>query len=509
MVSVEDNPGMPAEEEHIMKDTHRFLAFDLGAESGRAVLGTLQGGRLSLEVVHRFRTEGLTILGVRQWDLARIYEEICQGLRQCVRLHGPDLDGIAVDTWGVDFGLVASDGTVLANPRHYRDKANDGMQEYAFAKVPRPELYAATGIQFLPFNSVYQLLGYARRQSPLLDSAESLLLMGDLFGYLLSGVRSCEYTNASTTQMLDPYTRTWNRELLDKLGIPKRLLLNPVMPGTVLGPILPELAEETGVNPDVPVIATASHDTASAVAAVPAASDGEAWAYLSSGTWSLLGAELDGPHVSDASLAEDFTNEGGVDGTIRFLKNIFGLWLVQECRRSWEKADGSSLDYGELTAQAEAAAPFVSFINLDDSRLMAPDNMPALIQTMCKEAGYPVPESRGALIRCALESLAVKYRTTLRKLDGLLGRETRVLHIIGGGVQNKLLCQMTADACGIPVIAGPVEATALGNIGVQAMAVGALSGLEDFRAVIRESEQPERYEPVNTEAWDRAIATMK
>jgi sugar (pentulose or hexulose) kinase len=262
------------------------------------------------------------MLGVRQWDLARIYEEICQGLRQCVRLHGPDLDGIAVDTWGVDFGLVASDGTVLANPRHYRDKANDGMQEYAFAKVPRPELYAATGIQFLPFNSVYQLLGYTRRQSPLLDSAESLLLMGDLFGYLLSGVRSCEYTNASTTQMLDPYTRTWNRELLDKLGIPKRLLLNPVMPGTVLGPILPELAEETGVNPDVPVIATASHDTASAVAAVPAASDGEAWAYLSSGTWSLLGAELDGPHVSDVSLAEDFTNEGGVDGTIRFLKNI-------------------------------------------------------------------------------------------------------------------------------------------------------------------------------------------
>jgi rhamnulokinase len=491
-----------------MKDTYRFLAFDLGAESGRAVLGTLQGGKLALEVIHRFRTEGMTMLGVRQWDLARIYEEICQGLRMCVRMHGPDLDGIAVDTWGVDFGLVAPDGTVLANPRHYRDKGNEGMQDYAFSKVPRPDLYAATGIQFLPFNSVYQLLGYTRRHSPLLDAAQSLMLMGDLFGYLLSGVRSCEYTNASTTQMLDPYTRTWNRELMDKLGIPKRLLLNLVAPGTILGPCLPEVAEETGVNPQVPIIATASHDTASAVAAVPASDNGEAWAYLSSGTWSLLGAELEAPHVSEQSLAEDFTNEGGVDGTIRFLKNIFGLWLVQECRRTWEKEDGKALDYGELTAAAEASEAFTAFINLDDSRLMAPDNMPELIQTMCKEAGYPVPQSRGAIIRCALESLAVKYRTTLRKLDGLLGRETRVLHIIGGGVQNALLNQMTADACGIPVIAGPVEATALGNIGVQAMAVGALADLDALRTVIRNSEAPERYEPRNRDAWNEALKNL-
>ena len=492
-----------------MKDTYRFLAFDLGAESGRAVLGTLHGGRLSLEVIHRFRTEGLIMLGVRQWDLARIYEEICEGLTLCVREYGPELDGIAVDTWGVDFGLVASDGTVLANPRHYRDKSNEGMQDLAFAKVPKPELYAATGIQFLPFNSVYQLLGYTRRQAPLLDAAESLMLMGDLFGYLLSGVRSCEYTNASTTQMLDPYTRSWNRELLDKLGLPKRLLLNPIMPGTVLGPILPELAEETGVNPDVPIIATASHDTASAVAAVPADADEDAWAYLSSGTWSLLGAELDAPHVSEQSLAEDFTNEGGVGGTIRFLKNIFGLWLVQECRRCWEKEDGQSLDYGKLTADAQASEAFTALINLDDSRLMAPDNMPELIQTLCEEAGHPVPQTRGAIVRGALESLAAKYRSTLKRLDGLLGRDTRVLHIIGGGVQNRLLNQMTADACGIPVVAGPIEATALGNIGVQAMAAGALADLEEFRTVIRNSEAPERYEPVNRDAWNQALEKLQ
>lgn len=485
-----------------MTKTYRFLAFDLGAESGRAVYGVLDGGRIALEVVHRFRTEGLIMLGVRQWDVARIYEELCEGLAQCVRLHGPDLDGIGVDTWGVDFGLLAGDGTLLSNPRHYRDKRNEGMQDYAFSMVSRAEIYNATGIQFLPFNSVYQLLSLKKAGSPLLETADSMLLMGDLFGYLLSGVKACEYTNASTTQMLNPYTRTWDDGLLQKLNLPRRLLLDPVPPGTVLGPVREDICAQTGLRPGVPVIAPGTHDTASAVAAVPVSTDEGPWAYLSSGTWSLLGAELDSPHISEESLAQDFTNEGGVGGKIRFLKNIFGLWLVQECRRSWERADGVALDYGAMTAEAEKSPAFQSLINLDDGRLIAPDDMPRLIQDMCREGGCPVPETRGAIIRCALESLAMKYRTTLRNLDRLLGRKTECLHIIGGGVQNRLLCQMTADACGIPVVTGPIEATALGNIGVQAMAAGALDGLAAMRAVISRSVELERYEPKNTTAWN-------
>ncbi len=485
-----------------MTKQHRFLAFDLGAESGRAVLGILDQGRIELNVVHRFRTEGLFMLGVRQWDVARIYEEMVQGLTQCVREHGPDLDGIAVDTWGVDFGLIAADGSLLANPRHYRDKANDGMTDYAFSIIPRAEVYKATGIQFLPFNSLYQLLSYKKNNSPILSVADTLLLMGDLFAYLLSGCKACEYTNASTSQMLNPNTRTWDNGLIEKLGLPRHLLLDPVLPGTVLGPVRADIAELTGVNSNVPVIATASHDTASAVAAVPVTSGGKPWAYLSSGTWSLLGAELDEPHISDESLKQDFTNEGGVGEKIRFLKNIFGLWLVQECRRSWEREDGNSLNYEEITAEAKASKAFNGCINLDDTRLIAPDDMPTLIQTLCREANLPVPETRGAIIRCALESLALKYRTTLRNLDNMLGRKTEKLHIIGGGVQNKLLCQMTADACGIPVITGPIEATALGNIGVQAMGIGAISSLEELRETISRSVTLDEYTPENTAAWE-------
>lgn len=485
-----------------MTKQHRFLAFDLGAESGRAVLGILDNGRIELNVVHRFRTEGLFMLGVRQWDVARIYEEMVQGLTQCVREYGPDLDGIAVDTWGVDFGLIAADGSLLANPRHYRDKANDGMTDYAFSIVPRDEVYKATGIQFLPFNSLYQLLSYKKNNSPILSVADTLLLMGDLFAYLLSGRKACEYTNASTSQMLNPTTRKWNDGLIEKLGLPRHLLLDPVLPGTVLGSVRADIAELTGVNPNVPVIATASHDTASAVAAVPVTSGGKPWAYLSSGTWSLLGAELDEPHISDESLKQDFTNEGGVGGKIRFLKNIFGLWLVQECRRSWEREDGNSLNYEEITAEAKASKAFNGCINLDDTRLIAPDDMPTLIQTLCREANLPVPETRGAIIRCALESLALKYRVTLRNLDSMLGRKTEKLHIIGGGVQNKLLCQMTADACGIPVITGPIEATALGNIGVQAMGIGAISSLEELRETISRSVTLDEYTPENTAAWE-------
>lgn len=485
-----------------MGKTYRFLAFDLGAESGRAVLGTLADRKIALDVIHRFPTEGLVMLGTRQWDLARIYQEMVQGLAVCARERTKELDGIAVDTWGVDFGLVARDGSVLGNPVHYRDKRNEGMQDAAFKIVPRAEIYKATGIQFLPFNTLYQLLSLVRAKSPLLEVADGMLMMGDLFGYLFSGRRACEYSNASTTQLLDPATRTWNEELIRKLGLPRHILPDVVAPGTVLGKVLPDIAAQTGISPNTPVIAPATHDTGSAVAAVPVTAGAGDWAYLSSGTWSLLGAELDAPNVTEASLAQDFTNEGGVGGKIRFLKNIFGLWLVQECRRAWERS-GEKLDYATITAEAEASPAFRSIIDLDDGRLIAPDNMPELIQAMCRETGQPVPEGRGPIVRCALESLAVKYRKTLRALDGVTGRTTRRLHIIGGGVQNKLLCQMTADACGVPVVAGPIEATALGNIGVQAMAVGAIASLEELRAVVANSVTLEQYAPKNTADWDQ------
>lgn len=490
-----------------MTKMYRFLAFDLGAESGRAVLGTLAEERIRLEEVHRFPTEGLVMLGTRQWDLARIYQEMCFGLAKCAREHTVHLDGMGVDTWGVDFGLVASDGAVLANPVHYRDKRNEGMTEAAFSIVPREDIYRATGIQFLPFNTAYQLLSLTRARSPLLEVAESLLMMGDLFGYLLSGKQACEYTNASTTQLLDPYRRDWNDDLIARLGLPRHILLKPVSPGTVLGSVLPEVAAQTGIDPRTPVIAPATHDTGAAVAAVPVSAGTGEWAYLSSGTWSLLGAELDEPNISDQSLALDFTNEGGVGGKIRFLKNIFGLWLVQECRRTWERS-GQKLDYASLTAEAESCPAFVSIINLDDARLIAPDNMPELIQAMCRETGQPVPDGRGPIVRCALESLALKYRQTLRALDGVLGRKTQRLHIIGGGTQNKLLSQMTADACGIPVICGPVEATALGNIGVQAMAVGAIRSLAHLREVIANSVTLEHYKPTDTASWDKVAERM-
>jgi len=480
----------------------RFLAFDFGAESGRGIAGTLADGRLSLEEVHRFPTQGIVLLGTRQWDVTRIYGEMLETLRRCAKRFGPRLDGIGVDTWGVDFGLVARDGTILGNPVHYRDHRHDGAMEAALEVVPAEEVYRATGIQFMPINTIYQVYAMARAGSPVLDAAEDLLLMGDLFHYMLTGRRTCEYTNASTSQLLDVYHRTWHDGLIERLGLPRRIFGKPVSPGTRIGAILPEVAAATGLSPETPVIAPATHDTGCAVAAVPEVEGGH-WAYLSSGTWSLLGAELDAPLVDERSRALDFTNEGGVDGTIRFLKNIIGLWLVQECRRSFER-DGEAPDYAGLMSEAEAAAPFATIIDVDDRRLLAPDDMPAAIGDLARESGQPVPESRGAMIRCALESLALRYRRTLREMDGALGRRTGRLHVIGGGARNTLLCRMTASACGVPVLAGPVEATAIGNILVQAMGAGALASLAEARRVVADSFEVTRYEPEDTAAWDAA-----
>lgn len=486
-----------------MTTASRFLAFDFGAESGRAILGTLESGRISLQEIHRFPTQGLVMLGTRQWDITRLYAEMVKSLGRLAQHHGFSLNGIGVDTWGVDFGLVARDGTVLGNPVHYRDKRNEGAMDFAFERVSRREMYEYTGIQFLPFNTVFQLCAMLRDKSPLMDCADSLLLMGDLFGYLLSGKRSCEYTNASTTQLLDASKRTWCEPLIEKLGIPRRILQPLSEPGSTIGTLLPDLASAAGLPSGIPVIAPATHDTGAAIAAVPATGEDDDWAYLSSGTWSLLGAELKAPAISDKTYELNFTNEGGVNGTIRFLKNIIGLWIIQECKRSFERA-GDSVSYADLMEEASHVDAFQTIIDVDDPRLLAPADMPETLRAIARETRQPEPKTRAALIRCAMESLALKYRRTLREMDSVLKRKTNRLHVIGGGVQNTLLCQMTADACGIPVMAGPVEATALGNIVVQALATGALSSLKEARTVVANSFELHLYAPRDTSSWDAA-----
>lgn len=492
--------------------TEKFIAFDLGAESGRALVGILREGRLETDVVHRFPTHHLTILDRRQWNAAAIHAEILRGIQLSVEQHGPDFDGIAIDTWGVDFGLIDRSGTMLGNPLHYRDKRNDGVARQAHSRVGEWEMYERTGIVALPFNTIYQLVAMAEDKAPVLEIADQLLYVGTLLGYWLSGKTTCEYTIASTGQMLRAGTLEWDLELIQSLGIPTHFLPEVTPPGTILGPVLPAVCSATGLGESTPFISGAIHDTACAVVSVPVEKGQEDWAYLSSGTWSLLGAELDEPHVTRKSLDAFYTNEGGVGGKIRFLKNIFGLWIIQECRRCWLSgglADESELEYGTLVEEAGRSEAFRSVINLEDPRLMAPDNMPDLLATMCSEAGEPIPRTRGEYIRCAMESLALCYRANLRRMDGILDRNTRVLHIIGGGTQNTLLNQMAADACGVTVKAGPVEATAMGNIMVQAIATGAVDSLAEAREIIARSSPINTYEPGNPEAWDNAAKRVR
>ncbi len=405
---------------------------------------------------------------------------------------------MGVDTWGVDFGLLGRGGTLLGNPRHYRDPHTEGILDTAFARVPRLEIFRQTGIQFMRFNTLFQLLALQRDRSPLLDAAETLLFMPDLLHYWLTGIKSNEYTDASTSQMIDPTTRSWALQLVRDFGLADRILGTLVTPGTVLGPLRPAVATETGVNP-VPVIAPATHDTASAVAAVPAS--GTSWAYISSGTWSLMGAELPAPLLNDQALQYNFTNEGGVGGTTRFLKNIMGLWLVQECRRCWERA-GRTYSYDELTRLAAAAPPFASLVNPDDASFLLPPSMPDVLCDYCRRTNQPIPQEPGALVRCALESLALRYRWVLERLEELLSRRLEVIHVVGGGSQNALLCQFTADACNRPIHAGPVEATAIGNVLVQALGLGLIGSLQEAREVVQQSFDVQVFAPQNPDNWN-------
>jgi rhamnulokinase len=492
-----------------------FVALDLGAESGRAVLGTLADEKLSLEERHRFANPTGRMRGQLCWNLMAQWEEIKTGIRKSAagdprdeEHRRPALHGVGIDTWGVDFGLIGADGDILGFPVHYRDSRTDGMLEKTFAKVPKERIFEATGIQFMQFNSLYQLLAMAEQKPRMLAAAETLLFIPDLFNYLLTGVRKAEFSIASTSQMYDPRKKTWATELLTELGLPTKILPEIVASGTTIGEVSRHVAEECNIG-RIPVIATACHDTAAAVAAVPAEPEGGDWCYISSGTWSLMGVEMNEPVINEKSLAYNYTNEGGVGGTIRFLKNIMGLWLVQECRRHFARS-GHEHSYSELTQMAGRSKGFGPVIDPDHKPFMTPGDMPEKINQFCKDTKQKTPHTRGDFIRTCLESLALTYRKTLEGLEDVLGRRVNVIHIVGGGCQNELLNQMTADACQRPVIAGPVEATAAGNVLVQAMATGDVKSLADARQIVRESFPVKRFEPTsNAAAWNKAYERFR
>ncbi len=491
-----------------MSTVSNYLALDLGAESGRGLLGHFDGRQLALEEVHRFPNGPVRMLDTIYWDLPRLWEEAKTALRKGALVSG-GLDGIGIDTWGVDFALVGRGETLLGNPVHYRDVRTNGMLEIALKRMKRERIYELTGLQFLPFNTIYQLLALREACSPLLDMAETLLMMPDLFGWLLTGRRVSERTDASTTQLLDPRSGAWSNELCHTLNLPRTILPTLVDPGTELGPLLPSVAEEISLTRPIMVIAPATHDTASAVAAVPVVSSMSSsdtcpdWCYLSSGTWSLLGVEVRRPVINADTMKYNFTNEGGVAGTTRLLKNIMGLWLVQECRRTWARA-GHEMSYENLITRAQAAPAFSALVDPDDPSFLTHGDMPARLIAYCTRSNQIPPVDEGALIRCCLESLALKYRWTIERLEAILGTAIKTIYLVGGGAKNRLLCQFTANACNRPVHAGPVEATAIGNILMQAFGRRQVGSIRDLREVVLRSFPVTVYEPCDTTMWSNA-----
>jgi rhamnulokinase len=473
--------------------TETFAAVDLGAASGRVMTATVGRDRLDLTEVRRFPNRPVRIAGTLHWDVLGLYGNILDGLRTA----GP-VASIGIDSWGVDYGLLDDSGALIGNPVHYRDGRTDGVMESVIAKVGAESLYETAGLQFLPFNTIYQLVAAGRQ----LDRAAAVLLMPDLIAYWLTGAAGAELTNASTTGLLDVRTRTWARDLADRVGIPARLLPPLREPGDLIGTLLPEVAEETGLPGRTPVVAVGSHDTASAVAAVPAATD--RFAYISCGTWSLVGMELTAPVLTAAGRAANFTNEAGLDGTVRYLRNVMGLWLLQESLRTW-----GSPALPDLLRAAAQVPPFRSIVNPDAPDFLPPGDMPARITASCADTGQPVPRTEAEFTRCILDSLALGHRAAVRTAAELSGRAPEAVHLVGGGSRNELLCRLTADACGLPVIAGPVEATALGNILVQARTHGIVADLPDMRALVARSQPVRRYAPAGDEsAWAAAAARV-
>ena len=478
------------------KSSKPYLAFDFGAESGRAILVRLDCGVLTTQEVRRFKNEPAEYGGSLHWDVARLWWEVRQALSG---LEATQLAGIGVDAWGVDYALLGEKGELLQNPYHYRDARTVGVMQEVFRKVSKEEIYRATGIQFMPINTMYQLFAAVRETPSLLKAARKLITIPDLFHYWLTGNAVCEFTNATTTQLVNPRTRTWARELIDRLELPTHLWGEIVEPGTFLGKLLPGIARHSALG-DTPVIAPAAHDTGSAVAAISAR---EGTAFLSSGTWSLVGTEVDQPVITSEALRLNFTNEGGVQGTTRLLKNVMGLWMLQCCRMAWSGQEGHGYEHTELMELAAAEESFHCLIDPDHESFLRPGDMPAAIDQFCARTHQPTPKSPAGYTRAILESLAFKYRLVLGSLEKLTGRRVERIRVIGGGAKNRLLNQLTADATGRTVLAGPAEATALGNVAMQILATGAASTLKEVRRIIERSYPAKVFEPLDTEKWNR------
>ena len=483
-----------------------FLAVDLGAESGRVIAGNFEGTRLTLDELHRFPNRPVRMPGRAgspgslRWNPAALWSEIQTGLTAAASRNAVS---VGVDTWAVDYVLLSRSGDLLGLPYHYRDRRTRGLIEEATRRISRASIFAESGLQFLEINTLYQLIAHQQHDARLLQTAESLLLMPDFFHWCLSGHRGSEFTNATTTQLLQPTQQRWSEKLIQEFRLPRHLFPEIIAPGTDLGPLRPELAELTGLH-NIRVVAPATHDTASAVAAVPVEHSGQPdWCYISSGTWSLIGVEVQAAVLTPQALLYNVTNEGGVDGTYRLLKNVMGLWLVQQLRESFIR-QGQHFSYADLARLAAESTPFGPVVDPDAPQFLSPADMAEAIRTFCRETGQNVPATAGELVRCALESLALKYRAVLQQLEELTGVAIRVIHVVGGGCQNTLLNQLTANCCGQPVVAGPVEATAMGNVLIQARSANAIGTLSEIRQVVRASSQLETFEPAETGRWNDA-----
>lgn len=488
-----------------MPNPLNYLAIDLGAESGRTIVGSLTGNQLSLTETHRFANTPVSAAGSLHWDVLNIWQEIKTGIGISSERFSKTLVSVGLDAWGVDYALLDRSGALLGNPYHYRDNRTEGMLDEAFNRMPAAEIYAHTGCQFMQINTLYQLLAASIRQPFLFDAASRLVMIPDLFNFWLSGEITNEFTVATTTQCYNPRQKDWVGDVLKAMQIPNHIFGSVIQSGASIGPLAARVSEETAAG-NAQVILPACHDTGSAVVAVPAANPDFAW--ISSGTWSIMGAEVSEPLINDQTFAYNFTNEGGVFGTWRLSKNIMGLWLVQECRREWVR-QGEELSYVELAKLASEAEPFMSVIDPDFERFLAPGDMPLRIQQFCAESGQTVPQSKGQIIRIALEGIALKYRLILERLEEITGKRLGVIHIFGGGIKNRLLNQFIADATQRTVIAGPVEATAIGNILVQAISLNHIGSLAEGRAIVQSSFTPEAYEPQQNAGWDTAYSVLR
>ncbi len=480
----------------------RVLAFDYGASSGRAIIGTFDGEKITLEEVHRFSNDPVIIGDTMYWDTLRLFHEMKQGMVKAKLAGG--FDSIGIDTWGVDFGMIDKGGRLLENPIHYRDARTVGLIEESFKLIDREKFYGITGLQFMEFNTAFQLLSLVRERPEVFDRVDKILLTPDLFAYFLTGEKNAEFSIASTTQLMDAYTGKWSKEVLDALGVPERILPEIIPCGTRVGRVLPAIKEELGLENDVEVIAVAGHDTQSAMVSVP--TQEKDFIFMSCGTWSLFGTELDKPLINETSSRLDITNESGYGGRISFLKNIIGLWMIQESRRQWIR-EGKEYSFGELEKMAEKAEPLKCFVDTAAPEFNPAGNIPRRIREYCERTGQYVPQTEGEIVRCINQSLAMKYRNTIDQIQACTGKEYPVIYMLGGGIQSHMLCQLTANACGRKVSAGPIEATVYGNIALQLMATGEISDINEARRVIAASEPIAFYEPQDKDIWEKSYRT--